>query len=99
FRSTTPREQLGVPCRRECRRDCRREILLGVLALAAFAGMARGDETLTAAVQRALAGEPPELVQRFLDEKVVLLSGSESRDRSDPTQLRALVLFARPRAV
>jgi hypothetical protein len=83
-------------CRRECTRDCRRDILLGVLALAVFAGIARGDETLTAAVQRALAGEPPELVQRLFDEKVVLLSGSEPRDRSGPTQVRALVLFAKP---
>ena len=60
--------------------------------------MARGDETLSAAVHRALAGEPPELVQRFLDEKVVLLSASEPRDRSGPTQVRALVLFERPQS-
>jgi len=72
--------------------------LLGVLALGVFAGIARGDETLTAAVQRALAGEPPELVQRLFDEKVVLLSGSEPSDRSGPTQVRALVLFAKPRS-
>jgi hypothetical protein len=63
-----------------------------------IAGMARGDETLTQAVQRALAGEPPELVERLLDEKVVVLSGSEARDQDDPTQVRALVLFAKPRS-
>jgi hypothetical protein len=72
--------------------------MLGVLALAAFAGLARGDEALSAAVQRALAGEPPELAQRFLDEKVVLLSGSDPRHRGDPTQVRALVLFAKPQS-
>ena len=73
-------------------------MLLGVLALAVFTGIARADETLTAAVQRTLAGQPPELIQRLFDEKVVLLSGSEPRDRSGPTQVRALVLFARPRS-
>ena len=62
------------------------------------AGLARGDETLTQGIQRALAGEPPELVERLLDEKVVVLSASEARDQGDPTQVRALVLFETPRS-
>ena len=72
--------------------------MLGALFLTVIAGMARGDATLTGAVQRALVGEPPELVERLLDEKVVLLPGSEPRDQDDPTQVRALVIFARPRS-
>jgi hypothetical protein len=73
-------------------------MLLGALALMLLAGTARGDPTLTGAVHRALAGEPPELVERLLDEKVVVLSGSEPRDQGDPSQVRALVLFARSRS-
>jgi hypothetical protein len=76
----------------------RRKILLGALVSTVIAGMARGDETLAEAVQRALAGEPPELAERLIDEKVVVLSGSETRDQRDPTQVRALVLFAKPRS-
>jgi hypothetical protein len=72
-------------------------MVLGALALLVLAGMAPSDETPTGAVQRALAGEPPELVQRLLDEKVVVLSGSETRDQSDASQVRGLVLFAKPR--
>ena len=60
--------------------------------------MARGDETLSVAVQRALAGEPPELAQQILNERVVLRAGSEPGRRGDPTEVQALVLFTKPRS-
>jgi len=84
--------------RGELPRDYGREILFGALALTLSAGVARGDETLSAAVQRALEGEPPGLAQQFLKEKVVLLSGSEPGHGGDPAQVQALVLFTRQRS-
>jgi hypothetical protein len=106
FRLHKTRRRIPVPaltsrsgfCKRERPRICRRELSLGVLALVVFAGMAQGDETLSTAVQRALAGAPPDIVQRLLNENVILLAGSEPRHGSDPARVQALVLFARPRS-
>lgn len=82
----------------EGRATSKAAMLLGALASMVVAGIARGDETLTGGVQRALAGAPPEVVNRLFDEKVVVLSGSEPRSQGDPRQVRALVLFAKPRS-
>jgi len=72
-------------------------VSLGLLALAVVPGIARGDESLAGTLQRELAGEPPALVERLLDERVVLLSGAGREPQDDPSQVRAVVLFARPR--
>jgi len=71
--------------------------LLGLLALATLSGIARGDDGLAAALQHELAGEPPALVARLLDERVVVLSGAGATPQDDPGQVRAVVLFAMPR--
>lgn len=76
-----------------------RRAWLALVALAMVGGIARSDDGLVGAVQRALAGEPPEVVERLLDEKVVVLSDSGGRQPADPGQVRAFVLFAQPRSV
>jgi hypothetical protein len=85
-----------VPARRS-RPDRWREVALGALALAILAGPARGDDPTTAALTRALSGEPPEVVEQLLEEKVVVLPAAEKR-AGEPALARALVLFAKPRA-
>jgi len=66
--------------------------LVGLL----FASVAPGD--VTDAVEHALAGEPPEVVRRLLDENVVILSNPEPSRSGDPPEVRGLVLFAKPRS-
>lgn len=69
-----------------------------MLALTMTAGLARGDDGLAAAVQRALPGEPPELVARLLDEKVVVLAASTPGEPADSNRVRGLAIFAQPRS-
>jgi len=78
--------------------DRRRGIALGAaFAIAIFAGAAHGDDPEPAVLQRALSGEPRELVQRLLEDKVVLLPGWAERRVRGAAAARALVLFAKPR--
>ena len=74
----------------------RRTQWLGALPLIACAGIAWGDANLESALQASLAGQPPELVQKLVEEKIVLLPGSDA-DPHEPGRVRALVLFSQPR--
>jgi hypothetical protein len=85
-------------CFQGARTRYRHETLLLVLAVAAFAGITRADTTLTDALQHALAGMPPEIVQRLLEEKVILLSEGDPPPPGKPAQVQALVLFAKPKS-
>jgi hypothetical protein len=79
--------------------DRRRGIAIGAgLALLLLAGAARGDGPAPGALQHALPGQPYELVQRLLADKVVLLPGAQQRGASGPAHARALVLFEKPRS-
>jgi hypothetical protein len=78
------------------RADCRRATFLLVLALLAFTRIARADASLTEKLQHALPGVPPEVVQHLVEEKVVLLSEADPEPPGAPTQVQALVLFAKP---
>jgi hypothetical protein len=78
------------------RADRRRAAFLLVLAWVAFTRVARADATLTEALQQALPGMPPEVVQHLLQEKVILLSEADPRPPGEPAQVQALILFAKP---
>jgi len=93
---SVPGAQHAVCGEKGTRGDCRRELLLVALVGVLFAGIARGD--VTEAVEHALAGQPPGVVRRLLDENVVILSDSEPGRSGDPTEVRGLVLFAQPRS-
>jgi len=80
------------------RADCRGETFLLVFALAAFTQMAQADSTLADALQDALAGMPPNVVQHLLEEKVILLSEPDPPPPGEPAPVRALVLFAKPKS-
>jgi len=78
------------------RADCRRATFLLLLACVAFTRIAWADATLTEALQHTLPEMPPEVVQRLLEEKVILLSEADPRSPGEPAQVQALVLFAKP---
>jgi hypothetical protein len=92
---------MGTPRTRAPRRtsvDSRHGIALGAaFAIAIAAGAARADDPAPAVLQHVLPGQTRELVQRLLEDKVILLPGSGARGVDGPAMARALVLFAKPR--
>ena len=77
--------------------DPRVGIALGAAFAIAIAAGARAEDPAPAVLQRVLPGQPRELVDRLLEDKVVLVPGWTGPRVHGTAAARALVLFAKPR--